>query len=582
MWPRTYAWRTPFDRRLAFVERRNRHRGGSCCSLLPRWSRDAAGVSHQPTHEMDTRLTRREPHDRALVVRGARSGAFDRVATADLSVAAVLIAGAVLRLWQWLANPSLGVDEAALARNIVGRPLFQLFTPLDFGQVAPPGFLFAERVAVWLLGDGEHVLRLIPLACGLAALPLFDRVARKFVEGPAHLLAVALFALGVPFIYYASQVKQYSGDVAAALIVLLLAAELRPGHTPRVPVVWIGAVGAMLPWISQGAVFVLAGMVAVVGVHGVRGRSLVWQVYACLLLWIVSAAAAVVVASRAMRIEDALFMQRYLAGGFLPVPPWHGDALRWMWTTLAGVFGSFSNAPPTLDAGMHLPRPWIFAALAVTGGVALAIRRRERAELLLAPLVLLVVAAAAQRYPFAGRVALFAVPLFLILAAAGAEVVVGLLRRAVGPFAMGLYAILAVFPLRAVATNLPPDWQEHLRPILEYVARNRHPGDIVHVYYGAGQGFLYYAARQGFRPGEYEIGRCAMDEPRSYLEEVDRLRGRSRVWMIFSHSLQGAREIRLIVAYLNAVGRRLDAVPAIRSNAPLSASAYAFLYDLSG
>jgi hypothetical protein len=124
-------------------------------------------------------------------------------------------------------------------------------------------------------------LRLIPLAFSFAALPLFDRVARKFVEGPAHLLAVALFALGVPFIYYASQAKQYSGDVAATLIVILLAAELRRRTAPRVPVVWIGIVGSTLPWISQAAVFVLAGTGAVVAVHTIRERSRVCQTYAC-------------------------------------------------------------------------------------------------------------------------------------------------------------------------------------------------------------------------------------------------------------------------------------------------------------
>jgi hypothetical protein len=230
---------------------------------------------------------------------------------------------------------------------------------------------------------------------------------------------------------------------------------------------------------------------------------------------------------------------------------------------------------------MHFRRPWIFASFAVVGTVLLWIQRREPAELVLAPLMVLLVASAAELYPFSGRAALCVVPLLLILASAGAEGVALVARRAVRPFALGVFAFLAVFPLDAIATYHPPDWQEDLRPIIHYVGRHRQPGDAVYVYYGAGQVFLYYAGREGFREDDYEVGRCAMDEPRSYLERVDRLRGRSRVWMIFSHSLQGGREIRLIISYLDAIGRRLDAVPVRRIEAPLSAGAYAFLYDLT-
>ena len=258
-------------------------------------------------------------------------------------------------------------------------------------------------------------------------------------------------------------------------------------------------------------------------------------------------------------------------------------ALAWLWQAMLGAFGSFSVAPPTLDGGMHFRRPWVFASLALLGAVTLPRRHCLGAALLVMPIAITLTASAAGLYPFAGRLALFLLPSLLILAAAGVESLVLRPRcRLVASAEAAVFALLAMFPLHAIATHLPPNWQEDFRPVVQHVARHRQPGDAVHVYYGARQMFRYYAPRLGFADGDYSIGRCAMDEPRAYLAEVDRFRGRARVWMIFSHSLHGGREIRLITGYLDAIGRRLSAVPAHALDTPLSARGYAFLYDLSG
>jgi hypothetical protein len=82
------------------------------------------------------------------------------------ALAVVLLAGAALRLWQYAGNASLWLDELALARNIVDEHLGTLLAGrLDYNQVAPPGFLFCEKIAATLLGPSEAALRLFPLLC---------------------------------------------------------------------------------------------------------------------------------------------------------------------------------------------------------------------------------------------------------------------------------------------------------------------------------------------------------------------------------------------------------------------------------
>ena len=77
-----------------------------------------------------------------------------------------------------LAFPLWG-DEAFLAINFLTRDFAGLALPLEFDQIAPPGFLWAEwSIARWL-GSGELALRLIPFLAGVASLLLFWRFCRQ-------------------------------------------------------------------------------------------------------------------------------------------------------------------------------------------------------------------------------------------------------------------------------------------------------------------------------------------------------------------------------------------------------------------
>ena len=110
-----------------------------------------------------------------------------------LATWAAVFSGLCLRVWQYAAGTSLWLDELAVAQNVVTRPIGRLLlSPPAWDQVAPKGFLLAEKLAVALLGANEYALRLFPLACSVVALILFARVA-ELVLGRAAPIAVALF-----------------------------------------------------------------------------------------------------------------------------------------------------------------------------------------------------------------------------------------------------------------------------------------------------------------------------------------------------------------------------------------------------
>ena len=101
---------------------------------------------------------------------------------------------------------------------------------------------------------------MIPTLSSVASMFLFAHVAGRVTRGPARLLAVAIFAVSYYPIRHGAEVKQYSTDLLAALVLLALAIEWRsrPGQDR-----WLWALVAAVPLalgLSHPAVFVAGGI----------------------------------------------------------------------------------------------------------------------------------------------------------------------------------------------------------------------------------------------------------------------------------------------------------------------------------
>ncbi|HEX6738598.1 MAG TPA: hypothetical protein VF310_10015, partial [Vicinamibacteria bacterium] len=319
-----------------------------------------------------------------------------------LAVVFVFLGGA-LRVWQYAADTSLWLDEVAVAREILERPLGALLTtPLD--QAAPRGFLLIEKLAVMALGGDDLVLRLLPLLGSLAALLGFWRLAERVLEGMAPAVAVALFAGAAPLIGYGSMVKQYSTDVAVAVLLLWLAVDLHERGPTRRRVAWAAAAGAAAAWISQPAVFVLAGLGAGLVLlewrrertEGAGPRALA----PLLALWGLSAAAATAVNLATVTPVAREYLHRFWAATMMPGPL---EAVRTLWPArnLRWLLGRGGQA------SLFYPLPGLYLALMALGLWRLWRRRPDAAVFILAPIAATALAGAARQYPFGDRLILF-------------------------------------------------------------------------------------------------------------------------------------------------------------------------------
>ncbi len=218
-----------------------------------------------------------------------------------------------------------------------------------------------------------------------------------------------------------------------------------------------------------------------------------------------------------------------------------------------------------------LPRPVVVVTVLLACAV-LWKKRPDAAPLLVGPALVTLAAAAAHLYPFSGRAILFLTPTGLLAAADAVESLVeGLARLRVPRPASA--AALSVSLAAAAVMHLPVYRHEETRPVLAAVAASLRPGDVLYVYYGAERAVRFYGPRVGIHPSDATFGGCHRGQPREYLRELDRFRGRPRVWVVFAHAVSSLAEQPTIRGYLGRIGKRVEGFEEVEASAEL--------YDLS-
>jgi hypothetical protein len=495
----------------------------------------------------------------------------------------IALVGFILRARQYLANRSLWLDEAMLTNNILGRGFGGLFQQLDNNQGAPIGFLLLQKFLTLILGTSEYALRLLPLLAGLVSLTLMFLLMRKVAKPIAGLIALALFAVSPPLVYYASEVKQYSSDVAIALgltLLYLFASQglLRRRSAPprndgneeftNKDAILLAFAGALAMWFSHPAVFVVAALGLALFIPALRARD---KKQILLLLsvggaWILSLVILYLVNLRQLSTHQ--FFLDYWAVGFMPRD---ASAFAWFAASLDGPFRDLLGLQTSYV---------VTAILFLIGLIALTRRNPSLGIFLLSTLFFSLLASFLTLYPFAGRMILFLAPFLVLSLAEGTEAVAGLFSRsAVAAWIIRGILIVYLFygPLDTSAENfLAPKYQEHIRPTLEYLRDYRKPGDIIYVYYWAEHAVRYYAPKYGMDMSAFTIGADHHEARILYFDDLNALRGNERVWFLFSHVYESGdfNERNFILGILDSIGEKL------REFREPGTSVYLYLYDL--
>ena len=484
-------------------------------------------------------------------------------------ILAALLVGAGLRLVRFGQNPSLEVDELWVAAAVTAKQPKAVPTPA--------GFLWLTRLTVKAFGFGDRVLRLVPLVSGLAALALFLPLSRRCCTPLGAFLAALLLAISHWPVHYSVYLKQYSSDAAVSCLLWMIMLGTGGYTWSKLRYFLAGSAGMIAVWFSYPAVFVLAGTGALLLgrsiFRGERKQAMAWTVICC--LWLASWGLCYQITARSVSGES--YLLSYWSSAFPPLSGAASEKLHWYLHKPLEVMQD--------PAGFKfLPGLAVFAFLA---GVASLWRsgRAWETVVLLAPLACAFLAAVIHKYPFEGRLLLFACPAIFIIIAEGCVLTWRAMKsQATAVVGAAFVLLLLGYPALDALREADAPVQEDMRSLVQRVHAARRTTDPIYVYYGALPAWEYYdagiltqwlssAEQNGVR--DYVRGGRHRGSFVKYLQEIAPFRGKDRVWFVFSHvwPLTGNDEKQLITEYLDSEGRKMQSLE--------EKGASAYLYDLS-
>lgn len=542
------------------------------------------------------------PEQVASALEDPRPGLLERRGVLYPAVGVVVALGLALRAIQYAADRSLWFDESMLALNVLHRSAAGLTETLDYAQAAPLGFLELEKLATHAFGDSELALRALPLLCGLASVPLFAALALRLLRPATALLATLVFACAAGPVYYASEVKQYSGDVAVAIALTLLAVLFLDGSLSGRAQIVASLAGAAAMFLSHASVFVAGGIALAFAANALLRRDRKgFEAAAAIIPWLITAVF-ILVFTTARTAELDTVVGPKTAGAY-----GHGSSLvsklNWIRDVTSALMRSIGYPDSAPERYLH----WPLLALAFVGAVGLVRRRPRWGAVLVLPFLLTWVASELDKYPVFDRTVLFLVPATVLFLAEGVAVLVQAARSptALRVSAAGALtaAVLLVPLVHASKRTADPTQHEEMKKALVFIRVHWQPGDALFVDRGARFALRYYLDcnclratkvrgrgltwRFGQSPGgrgrqpvplrsvdpRFVVGRLNV-LPITFGKQLRGLDGRPRVWILYTHLSYATEAIQIArtLARLDRVGRRLASFEAV--------GAHAYLYDL--
>jgi hypothetical protein len=382
--------------------------------------------------------------------------------------------------------------------------------------------------------------------------------------------------------------------VTAVLLISTVAISRRRPGVGRYAVV--AATSAVTIWFSHVTVFLAPAVAAAYALDYLLDRA--WrplvEMLPISLVWLVSFGFFYEISYR-----DLTSFQATLTGD---TGGGSGNSL----VPLAGSAGGGLGLPVGQGGLQEVIRP-LAIVVAVTGAISLLRHQRRNALILALPIGFMVFAVALTKYPTTERALTFTLPLVAIFIGHGIVSISRLAKNAALAAVIGiaLLCFVAGYPIATAATNVAdPPRREEIKPLLQLLAEQWKPGDALYLHYGATYAFRYYAeckclavatdrapisfGRRATRgpmlfspalrsdPPSFIVGTYTRHDPRDVERQISRLRGISRVWVLYSHTGNAVERdfLRMkLPRYLDGIGMQLHEFD--RERATL------LLYDLS-
>lgn len=445
---------------------------------------------------------------------------------------AFTITGVILSVINLFNLRSLWHDEACLALNIIDKNMTELLDPLDYDQVAPIGFLLTEKIFTSLLGESDWSLRIFPLIGFLLSIYLIQSLTTKILKDKTFgLFASAFFATSLLPLQYSIEVKQYIFDVSLTLAILLITIIYNSSSSHKLS--WLYAlIGAVAIWYSNISIVILftSGLYSIYKRHQSGDKKYLPLAY-ILGLW-----SFVFGLYYLMFIHDhptkghmvSYWQDAFLPKDILSIEFWQSLQLKFF-----TYFGLLRNK---LYAFILLP-------LFLFGTIFLFKNKRPYSFLLLFPLLLHLILAYLQLYPFHTRLILYLLPTLIVIIVCGFYSLKSMLK-------VNEHVVFYIIPF-CLVTNLIvvmlhgfPTENEELKKSMYYIDSEFSQGDNIYVYYGAAHAFNFYRyifdSNQAIDDDKIVLSHSNRNNWRNYHALISEMN--DSVWILFSHTYWAQNE----------------------------------------
>ncbi|MGM0368723.1 MAG: DUF4214 domain-containing protein [Actinomycetota bacterium] len=448
----------------------------------------------------------------------------------------LLFIGFVIILREFIGGRSLWVDEAMLALNI-DKPFSQLLLPLDYNQTAPILFLYLSKVFTLVFGISDYSLRVTPLLFGLGSLYLFFLISKKILNKYAAAFSMLLFILSYKLIYYCNEFKHYSAEVFFSLFFFYLFLEVREKGLDIKKAALIGIAGVVACGLTFNSAFVLSMFLVFCLYFFIREKNR--KGIASLALPAVMWGAAlgteyffVYLGNPNFQFEPLL---DYWAGGYMPFPPKSLEELLWLPRTIKEFFIFISNTDTILTGRFPVIidiYAYLFIVFFVIGTVYAFRDKKAFLPAYGSGLIFLaIIASALNIIPFGDRLALYIVPLVLLVCALGIYYVFIWARKVHKSLAIAFLILLFFLPAIPKVYHLAePTYKVEIKPVVNYYLENRKPGDKVFIEIDINS---YYPPQFFFYTGEnFDFTNVDGSGEKDLPEIREAVLGYERVWVI--------------------------------------------------
>lgn len=409
-----------------------------------------------------------------------------------------------------------------------------------------------------LLGESELTFRLLPSFFGVGSVLLIYVVARRFLSEKVTFLTFILFSFSPGLIYYAKELKHYSGEVFFALLLVLLTERIIHRESWRN---WIlfAALASLSAGFSHATFFIIPGLSFVLLYYVAmvkRGKG--W------LPWLVTNT----IIGSAFFLLLSFTIAPDIPGwdlggwfGFLPDISSVTNFLLWLLKSHVEILGYIFDLE--ILGTVRWPNSWLALVLIPIGLSDLVKKNYKRFLIyLLAPFPLMFIASLLHRYPYGGgRVMLFASPMLFIAFSQGLFRSMEVLYEKRYFLAVLVVVILVSLPPVCAIHRGLMSFRSGAEIVVRYLEENLQPEDKIYVYYRGMPVFEHY-----YR-GSYEnvvLSKMYGYDLDKYIDEIDEIiQDNARLWLFFSRQWWGADERALIWHYLGKRGtvRKLEDRP---------------------